>query len=300
MAGTPQVAVCVPVAASSDPLTQLLAAIRRQSWPADLLRVVISLDGPNDELAESARSSGADVVVSDPAAGPAHARNVAIDRASEAQIIVFTDADCVPHPDWIRNHVRALDDADMSGGAVTVRLSADRAPAEYLDRRRHLRQENYVRYEGFAATANLAVRQEVARLHFDEHLTLAADEDVDFCHRARAAGYSLVYTPDALVDHPARNRREFIAKIRRMSSAIRLRAARDVLLPTARLPSIRLLVGTIRAARRQGESRGVAWDLELAALVAFTELTIWRAVRHARRAREKLARGQVDRKSTND
>ena len=286
----PLVSICVPVAASSEPLTGLLDAIARQTWPAERLRLVISLDGRNEELERSAVQAGAQLVVSDLPAGPAHARNKAIDSSSDADVVVFTDADCIPHPEWIQSHVTALETADLSGGAVNVVISSERAPAEYLDRLRHLRQESYVRKEGFAATANLAVRGEVAQVRFDEHMKLAADEDVDFCHRARAAGYSLVYTAEAVVDHPARTRPEFISKIKRMSSAIEARAERDVALPPERLPSLLSTLATVRAARRQGFSGGLAWDLELAGLHLFTDAAVWRATRRARRAREKAAR----------
>jgi cellulose synthase/poly-beta-1,6-N-acetylglucosamine synthase-like glycosyltransferase len=56
--------------------------------------------------------------------------------------------------------------------------------------------------QGWAATANLLVHAEAFRAigGFDESWRHIG-EDVDFCFRARDAGYALGYCPGALVDH---------------------------------------------------------------------------------------------------
>ena len=79
---------------------------------------------------------------------------------------------------------------------MTLRPKA--APAEFVDRIRHLHQELYVSRDGYGATANLAVRRAVLDAQeFDAQLQTGGD--VEFCHRATAKGFTLVYSPDAEV-----------------------------------------------------------------------------------------------------
>ncbi len=56
--------------------------------------------------------------------------------------------------------------------------------------------------DGWAATANLLVQAEAFEaVHGFDTTGRHIGEDVDFCFRARAAGYSLAYCPTAIVEH---------------------------------------------------------------------------------------------------
>lgn len=150
--------------------------------------------------------------------------------------VAFTDSDCIPTPGWLSGHERALQNSDMSGGAVDVTLRRRPTPAEYVDRARHLRQESYVLEEGYAATANLAVRREVLQaLQFNGALRSGGDND--FGHRARALGFTLVYAPDAVVAHPARQTAAQVqTKVDRIVTGIRANPQRWTVRPVPRSP----------------------------------------------------------------
>ena len=94
----PPLAVVVPAHNAADTITGCVAALRQQRYEGPVAIIVVD-DGSTDDTAALARAAGATVITT-PRGRPAAARNVGA-RAAEANIICFTDADCVPRPDWL-------------------------------------------------------------------------------------------------------------------------------------------------------------------------------------------------------
>jgi glycosyltransferase involved in cell wall biosynthesis len=193
--------VCIPVRDDGAGLRVTLRSIAAQR-PG--VPVVVAVDGHDPVVEAVAREAGATVVVLPVSAGSYAARNAALDAIpADADAVLFTDAGCVARPGWVAGHLAALTRADLSGGAVDVTTSSRPTPAEFVDAARNLRQQTYVEVDGFAATCNLAVRRSVIdQMRFDGALRSGGDRE--FCRRAAAAGFTLTYTPQAVVEHPAR------------------------------------------------------------------------------------------------
>jgi GT2 family glycosyltransferase len=224
----------------------------------------VAVDGGDPAVCRAARAAGALVVVVAPNQGSYAARNTAADAVRpDACALVFTDADCIVEPGWIENHLDALSHAPLSGGAVRFSFRRGRpTPAEWVDSRRHLNQEAYVKRDGFAATCNLAIDADVfRRLRFDARLRTGGD--ADFCLRAANAGARLVYTSSAVIVHPARDSgRELRGKVRRIASgapAVRAKQGRD-----ANLGRPRLTLSHWRSARAAGHRVGPVWAFRAA------------------------------------
>jgi glycosyltransferase involved in cell wall biosynthesis len=172
-------------------MARLLETLGALDWPRDRLRICVGIDGPDPSLEKLVRDFGADAVVLKENRGSYAARNAALDVVLEdCDFVAFTDSDCLVSPGWLHGHAAALEGSPLSGGAIDVTLRARPSPAEFVDRHRHLRQEAYVTVQGYAATANLAVRRDVlVQMRFND--ALRSGGDAEFCLRARAAGYSL-------------------------------------------------------------------------------------------------------------
>jgi hypothetical protein len=156
-------------------------------------------------------------------------------------------------------------------------------PAEWVDAQRHLKQENYILNDGFAATCNLAVRADVLRAHrFDPRLRTGGD--AEFCRRVVAAGATLVYTPEAYIEHPARNLRELVTKVRRLAGGVPGQAERW---RHREPPSTRLTVGIWRRAKRAGH------DVPLLTWGARTAVLDWLLTLHFARAVHKVKATQA-------
>jgi glycosyltransferase involved in cell wall biosynthesis len=197
---TPQVSVVVPVRDSAQVLADCLDSLAAQQQ-APPFEVVVVDNGSSDGTGELARAHAVvDRVVAEPVRGSYAARNAGI-AVALGSVLAFTDADCRPHPGWLRHGVAALADADLVGGKVVAAVSAHPTTWERYDRAVYLDQGRAVHEEGYAATANLLVRAEVfARVGlFDARLRSSGD--LEWGQRATAAGHRLVHAPDAAVTH---------------------------------------------------------------------------------------------------
>ncbi len=267
-----RVAVCVPVYDEASHLRTLLASIE------DDVHVIVAVDGGDPSCVRVAEEAGAQVVVVTPNQGSYAARNAAIDALPpDADVVLFTDADCVVTPGWVREHVAALADADLSGGGVEWLFSSPPTPAEWVDSQRHLHQRLYVERDGYAATCNLAVRRSVLdTMRFDASLRTGGD--AEFGRRATANGYRLVYTEKAAIRHVARpSRAALMRKVRRIVSGIPAQRARWV--ERGEPPRARLTRGPWRRARSAGLDVGPWWGLQACLLDWEANLRIRRAVK---------------------
>ena len=252
-----KVAVIVPVRDDPDGLESLLRCIAAQDFPSERTLVFVAVDGGDPATMAVAERFGHTPIAITPARGSYNARNVALAQLpDDVDVVAFTDGDCLPAPGWITGHIAALGSADMSGGAIDVTLSAKPHPAELVDKTRHLQQRGYVTRDNYAATANLAVRRAVVDdMQFDSSLQTGGD--VEFGRRATAAGYRLVYSPEALVAHPARETTaELMRKIDRICNGM---AAREAYWNGRQIRPARLRRDIVRAALRAGVSRNPLW-----------------------------------------
>lgn len=249
-------AVCIPVADDPAGLRETLGAIAALPDGGDTL-VVVAVDGADPETIAVARELGADLVTVAPSQGSYAARNAAVAALpSDVDVVIFTDAGCRPRAGWINAHRRALDDVAMSGGAVEITIAGRLTPAAWVDLNRNLRQQAYVENDGFAATCNLAVRRDVLQeIRFDPALRSGGDRD--FGVRARAAGFDLIYTEGAVVEHDARaTTRAVLNKARRVG--LGLAAMPDRSRP-AQLPTRRPGLALARRAWASGVGRSPVW-----------------------------------------
>jgi glycosyltransferase involved in cell wall biosynthesis len=167
-----------------------------------------SRDGTAATLEAFARAVAFPVVlVREPRPGLGRARNAGV-AAARGAILVFTDDDCYPAPDFLDRMAEAFDDPAIgyAAGRILLHDPADypitiRAAADPM----RLHPGELVR-TGIVQGANMAVRRVVydAVGGFDPALgpgTPFCNDDVDMAARASAAGYAGGFFPAALVYH---------------------------------------------------------------------------------------------------
>ena len=199
-----KVSVIIPVKIDSDRELERLRfcinALYCQTYPyADYEVLVID----NNSIVKLDFSSFGNVrLLTETTPGSYAARNRGISEA-KGEILAFTDADCIPSPDWIQSGVNDLQLTDLVAGRIIFTFEK-RSIVEYVDSLLHLAQERYVKY-GYGATANLFVKRELfdsVGLFNDRFRHLG---DREFGQRATNYGYKIIYSANAWLSHPARS-----------------------------------------------------------------------------------------------
>ncbi len=195
-----EVDVIVPVLDGGQRFAACVRALQAQEGVDR--RVIVVDNGSSDGSADVARRAGV-IVVEEPRRSSYAARNAGLAVAT-APVVAFTDADCVPDPQWLLAGLGALERGGWHLCAGEVRQEPASTVAGRHDELTYLRQDVQVRNMGFGATANLFVRRAVFDVVGPFDAGLQSGGDLDLGRRARAAGFALGYAPDALVLHEPR------------------------------------------------------------------------------------------------
>lgn len=142
-------------------------------------------------------------IIIEPLKGAAEARNRGVAETT-AERLFFIDSDCVPAPDWVATALTIAAQADLIGGHVGVfdETPPPRTGAQAFETVFAFDFRTYVERKGFSGTGNLLTRRDVflATGPFRNGLS----EDLDWCRRATAKGFKLVYADSLKVLHPSR------------------------------------------------------------------------------------------------
>jgi mycofactocin system glycosyltransferase len=209
---TPSVTVVVPVKDRAADLADCLAALDDLDYPRDLLEVVVVVDGSSDATMAVATRHSCTVLANASTRGQSYCRNLAVARSS-ADIIAFTDSDCVVDRGWLRELVPYFSWRRVSavGGRVesffaTSLLDRYEQTASPLDMGRRFLLSLDSADTFYVPTCNVLVRRDlyldVGGLRDD----MRVGEDVDLCWRLRARGGVMLYAPQGRVRHKHRNR----------------------------------------------------------------------------------------------
>jgi len=195
--------VIIPAYNAGKTLSDTLFALQNQSVPRDSYEIIVVDDGSKDDTAAMARRCGV-TCVNQPNRGPAAARNHGV-RVARGDIILFTDADCTPDRDWLRQMTLPFQNERTVGvkGAYRTRqeeLAARFAQAEFEDRYDLLKKADAI---DMVDTYSAAFRRDIfIRIGlFDESFPVANNEDTELSYRLCAAGHLLKFNPEALVYH---------------------------------------------------------------------------------------------------
>jgi GT2 family glycosyltransferase len=195
------ISVIIPVYNGSQTLLACLQALQCQTHPPDELIVVD--DGSTDRTVTIAARFGV-TVLSQARAGPAAARNRGA-QVARGDILLFTDADCAPAPNWVECMIAPFQDPTVAGAKGEYRTRQRELVARFVQQEY---QDRYDRMAGqaqidFVDTYSAAYRRDLflAAGGFDTTFPTASVEDQEFSFRLAARGYRLVYLPGAIVYH---------------------------------------------------------------------------------------------------
>jgi cellulose synthase/poly-beta-1,6-N-acetylglucosamine synthase-like glycosyltransferase len=198
-----QASVVIPAYNASRTIGECLIALAAQTVPQSAYEVIVVDDGSSDDTAAIAERHGAQVL-RQANSGPAAARNRGI-AAARGEVILFTDADCAPAPDWIEQMLAPLADPQITGSKGVYRtrqrsLAARFIQIEYEERYDHTAKHTYI---DFIDTYAAAYRRDalLASGGFSTRFPFASVEDQELSFRLARAGHKMLFNPRAVVYH---------------------------------------------------------------------------------------------------
>jgi GT2 family glycosyltransferase len=200
--------IIVPAYNARATIEYCLSALVQQKTACTYETIVVdsSDDGTGDLIA--ARFPAVKLLRMPQRTLPGLARNIGSDMAS-GDILAFTDADCVPEPQWVEKMVQthAREDCIAVGGAVLNGLPYNPvAWGGYLLEFNERLPSFPRRFVDLLPTCNVAFKRTVFECYGPFPAELWPSEDHIFCWRLRCAGERLLFDPTIGVQHLFRPR----------------------------------------------------------------------------------------------
>jgi glycosyltransferase involved in cell wall biosynthesis len=141
----------------------------------------------------------------------ASGRNFGVNIA-QGDIIAFVDADCVPERSWLENLIIhfSKDTLVVGGPNIHSRTNCSKLCGAVYDvletflgsgGSAQFLKINRLSYVNAIPTCNLAIEKKLFYAVGGFNDELRFNEDSDLCHKLRKAGYKMLYSPEAKVNH---------------------------------------------------------------------------------------------------
>src|SRR5208282_2269446 len=198
-----EASIIIPTFNGACRIGTCLEALLKQTPPKNIEILVVN-DGSTDNTVGAVERFSGVRLISQANAGPAAARNRG---ALEAwgTIILFTDDDCVPMPEWLDAMLEPFQDPEVVGAKGVYRtrqtsLVARFVQIEYEDRYRLMRSQSSI---DFVDTYSAAFRRDrfLAMNGYDTSFPVACAEDIELSYRMSARGWKMKFAPAAIVYH---------------------------------------------------------------------------------------------------
>lgn len=217
------VSVIIPTYKDWETLKNCVAALEEQSFPANQFEVIIVNNDPAGETPAGFHLPHNFKMIGESKPGSYAARNTGL-KIAKGSIIGFTDSDCTPDKDWIKNGVEFLKNntkySRVAGPVEILQKSASPTIIERYNQLYSFPQRWLVDNGGGSVTANLFVHKYVFEKvgGFDEKLMSMGDKHWGI--KAQKAGYPIAYVANVVVHHPPRNFAELVKKEKRHGGAV--------------------------------------------------------------------------------
>jgi len=228
---TPFISIICPVRNAERTMDTTMQYLLNADYPREKMEIILADGGSTDGTIDiikrwQEKYQFIKLVEVKNSKSPGFARNAAL-KIARGDFVLFTDADCAPHKDWIHKILSPFfkdPKIGLVGGEIfTLRTDPDNAVESYCEQIKFLTIGNRVGKKSggyypevkkylpsevngsqtspFFATANAAVSKraldDIGRKFWDE----ITAEDVDFSLRIMQKGYKIFFEPAAIVDH---------------------------------------------------------------------------------------------------
>jgi glycosyltransferase involved in cell wall biosynthesis len=200
----PRISVIVPAYNAEKTIDACLAALREQEKGTEPIEVIVVDDGSKDRTLETVLHYPGVICIRENHGGPARARNAGV-RLARGEIVLFTDADCEPAQDWVKEMAKPFEDNEVAGVKGTYRTKQKEWVAKVVQAEYEGKYERMAKREtiDFIDTYSAGFRRAVFLQAggFDPFFPNASVEDQEFSFRLARLGCKMVFNPRAVVYH---------------------------------------------------------------------------------------------------
>ncbi len=203
------VSVIIPAYNAEKTIRKCLEPLMSQDY-AEEYEVIVVDDGSTDSTPHMVSEFNKVRLIKQENAGPAAARNKGAAEA-EGEILLFTDADCVPEHNWISEMLKPFNENKEVFGVKgryktnQKEIVARFVQLEYEDKYSYMLKDKYIDFiDTYSGGFKKAVFLEMKG--YDTEFPVACAEDVELSYRLSNRGYKMVFNPDAIVYHTHPNR----------------------------------------------------------------------------------------------
>ncbi len=201
----PKVSVVVPAYNVEKTIEDTIQGLLSQDYPKKRYEIVVVDDGSTDNSKKIVKKFKRIKLFEQKHKGPAAARNLGV-KYSKGNIILFTDADCIPDKNWIKNMIKPFGDEYIAGVAGTYKtLNKESLIARFIgyeiaDRHKTMKNKEYI---DFVGTYSAGYRKDIFLKFkgFDTTFPTSSGEDPELSFRIAKEGHKIVFNPGAFVYH---------------------------------------------------------------------------------------------------
>jgi cellulose synthase/poly-beta-1,6-N-acetylglucosamine synthase-like glycosyltransferase len=200
---SPLISVVIPAAHNaSQGLRACLETLEHQTTPRERYEIIVVNDGPVDATIETMANRYGATLLSQPQRGAAAARNLGTKHA-QGEILLFTDADCVPEANWIEAMMAPLADQEVVGVCGVIHTRQSGLIPRFIQLEYDYRYRNVAKHSriDFINTGTAGYRKHIFVESGGFREDLLGAEDTDLSFRLANQGYKMVFAPQAIVYH---------------------------------------------------------------------------------------------------
>lgn len=170
-------------------------------YPRELLEVIVTSDGSEDDTVRLAEEAGADLVLDLSRRGKVEAQNEAVEEA-HGKVLAFSDANSFWHPEALRRLVSALDDRDVGYVCGQVRFTDEGGESQ---EGAYWRYEMAVRSLESLLGSVTAGNGAIYAVRRESYVVMPSDRGHDLClpYLTVRSGKRAIYEPAALAEELA-------------------------------------------------------------------------------------------------
>ena len=199
------VSIIIPTYNGAKRIGKCLTALSQQYYQGEFEIIVVD-DGSTDDTQEEIIKNYPQIsLIQQKNAGPAAARNHGA-QVAKGEILLMTDDDCVPMPDWISQMVQPfLDDFELVGIKGVYRTHQRELTARFVQLEYEDKYDVMAKYTNidFIDTYSAGYRRDIFLKYdgFDTTFPVACTEDQELSFRLGRDGHKMKFIPQAIVYH---------------------------------------------------------------------------------------------------